>query len=172
MSESRLYSFSPETKEQLRKFRLGTSRAKDPQAVIYIIDSKTQEIRAEDGQVYTKMEDLADELPESSPRFILLSYPLTLVGGIHAGGSKARPSRLSRNANGLTSFFSSHQGSGRLTVPYVLLYYLPENCNPSMRMTYAGAVELMRNTAEVNRVIEVQDEDDILSIESKLQGSD
>jgi hypothetical protein len=39
-------------------------------------------------------------------------------------------------------------------------------------MTYAGAVELMRNMAEVNRVIEVQDEDDILSIESKLQGSD
>jgi hypothetical protein len=39
-------------------------------------------------------------------------------------------------------------------------------------MTYAGAVELMRNTAEVNRVIEVEDEDDILSIESKLQGSD
>jgi hypothetical protein len=39
-------------------------------------------------------------------------------------------------------------------------------------MTYAGAVELMRNTAQVNRVIEVQDEDDIRSIESKLQGSD
>ncbi|EAW12988.1 GMF family protein [Aspergillus clavatus NRRL 1] len=106
-----------------------------------IIDSKTQEIRAEDGEVYTKMEDLADELPESSPRFILLSYPLTLP-------------------------------SGRLTVPYVLLYYLPVNCNPSMRMTYAGAVELMRNTAEVNRVIEVQEEDDILSIEAKLQGAD
>ncbi|OJI87180.1 hypothetical protein ASPTUDRAFT_521160 [Aspergillus tubingensis CBS 134.48] len=35
MSESRLYSFSPETKEKLRKFRLGTSRAKDPQAIIY-----------------------------------------------------------------------------------------------------------------------------------------
>lgn len=44
-----------------------------------IIDAKSQEIRAEDGEVYTKMEDLADELPESSPRFILLSYPLTLV---------------------------------------------------------------------------------------------
>jgi len=35
-SESRLYTFSPETKEKLRKFRLGTSRAKDPQAVICI----------------------------------------------------------------------------------------------------------------------------------------
>ncbi|BCR95479.1 GMF family protein [Aspergillus luchuensis] len=141
MSESRLYSFSPETKEKLRKFRLGTSRAKDPQAIIYIIDNKTQEIRPEDGEVYSKMEDVADELPESSPRFILLSYPLTLT-------------------------------SGRPSVPYVMLYYLPENCNPNQRMMYAGAVELMRNTAEVNRVIEVYEEDDIISIESKLQSAD
>lgn len=44
-----------------------------------IIDVKSQEIRPEDGEVYTKMEDVADELPDSSPRFILLSYPLTLV---------------------------------------------------------------------------------------------
>jgi hypothetical protein len=48
-------------------------------AAIDIIDKETQEIRPEDGEVYTKMDDLADELPESSPRFILLSYPLTLV---------------------------------------------------------------------------------------------
>jgi hypothetical protein len=33
-SESRLYSFSQETKDQLRKFRLGTSRAKTPLAKI------------------------------------------------------------------------------------------------------------------------------------------
>jgi hypothetical protein len=44
-----------------------------------IIDPKTKEIRPEDEQVYSKMEDLADELPDSSPRFVLLSYPLTLV---------------------------------------------------------------------------------------------
>jgi hypothetical protein len=41
-----------------------------------------------------------------------------------------------------------------------------------MRMMYAGAVELMRNTAEVNRVIEVEEEEDIISIESKLKGTD
>lgn len=64
------------------------------------------------------------------------------------------------------------QGSGRLAVPYVLLYYLPENCNPSQRMMYAGAVELMRNTAEVNRVIEVESEEDITSIETRLQSAD
>lgn len=39
-------------------------------------------------------------------------------------------------------------------------------------MMYAGAVELMRSTAEVNRVIEVHEEDDIISIESKLQNDD
>lgn len=44
-----------------------------------MIDSKNQEIRPASDDVYTKMEDLADEMPESSPRFILLSYPLTMV---------------------------------------------------------------------------------------------
>jgi hypothetical protein len=79
MTDTRLYEFSQETRDQLRKFRLGTSRAKDPQALIYLIDPKTKEIRPEDGRVYTKMPDVADELPDSSPRFILLSYPHTLV---------------------------------------------------------------------------------------------
>ncbi|OQE94244.1 hypothetical protein PENNAL_c0004G02545 [Penicillium nalgiovense] len=161
MSDSRLYSFSPETKEKLRKFRLGTSRAKDAQAIVLpnittpvflpaseadkscvtdIIDAKTQEIRPQDDEVYSKMEDLADDLPESSPRFILLSYPMTTKDG--------RPS-----------------------VPYVLLYWLPENCNPMQRMSYANAVELMRTSAQVNRVIEVEADEDIINIQSKLTGS-
>ncbi|CAI7625450.1 unnamed protein product [Penicillium palitans] len=141
MSDSRLYSFSPETKEKLRKFRLGTSRAKDAQAIIYIIDAKSQEIRPQDDTVYSNMEDLADDLPESSPRFILLSHPMTTKDG--------RPS-----------------------VPYVLLYWLPENCNPMQRMSYANAVELMRTSAQVNRVIEVEADEDIVNIKSKLTGSD
>ncbi|CAI7618943.1 hypothetical protein PCG10_002783 [Penicillium crustosum] len=141
MSDSRLYSFSPETKEKLRKFRLGTSRAKDAQAIIYIIDAKSQEIRPQDDTIYSNMEDLADDLPESSPRFILLSHPMTTKDG--------RPS-----------------------VPYVLLYWLPENCNPMQRMSYANAVELMRTSAQVNRVIEVEADEDIVNIKSKLTGSD
>lgn len=54
----------------------------------------------------------------------------------------------------------------------MLLYFLPENCNPSQRMMYAGAVELMRSTAEVNRVVEVQTEEDIIGIEERLRGAD
>ena len=37
-------------------------------------------------------------------------------------------------------------------------------------MLYAGAKELMRNTAEVGRVIEMSEAEEIESIESKLGG--
>ena len=41
-----------------------------------------------------------------------------------------------------------------------------------MRLTYAAAVELMRTTAEVNRVIEVSSGEDLEEIEGKLKGED
>ncbi|KAG9524965.1 glia maturation factor beta, partial [Aureobasidium melanogenum] len=140
-SESRLYTFSPETKTALRKFRLGTSRAKDPQAVIYQIDKKTLEISKADDEVYTDLSILGEELPDHSPRFILLSYPLTMA-------------------------------SGRLSVPYVMLYYLPVTCNSELKMLYAGAKELMRNQAEVGRIIEIDNAEDLEEIEDQLRGEE
>jgi hypothetical protein len=53
-------------------------------------------------------------------------------------------------------------------VPYVLLYYLPVTCNAELRMLYAGAKELMRNTAEVGKVLEIDSVDDLEEIPSKL----
>jgi hypothetical protein len=32
-----------------------------------------------DDEVYSDLNELADELPEHAPRYVLLSYPLTLV---------------------------------------------------------------------------------------------
>ena len=55
-------------------------------------------------------------------------------------------------------------------MPYVLLYYLPVTCNAELRMLYAGAKELMRNTAEAGRVIELADAEDLETIEEKLGG--
>ncbi|KAK6828553.1 hypothetical protein PG990_010378 [Apiospora arundinis] len=137
-AEARLYTFSQETKDHLRKFRLGTSRSNDPQAVIYTIDKKTHEIRQdEDKVVYKSLEEVGDELPDNSPRFVLLSYPLTLP-------------------------------SGRLSVPYVMLYYLPITSNNELRMIYAGAKELMRNTAEVGKVFDIESADDLEEIPQKL----
>ena len=39
-------------------------------------------------------------------------------------------------------------------------------------MSYAGAVELMRSTAEVNRVIKMQDSSELQDIEKKLGGEE
>ncbi|RYO94749.1 hypothetical protein DL766_000012 [Monosporascus sp. MC13-8B] len=137
-SEARLYTFSQETKDHLRKFRLGTSRASGPQAVIY---KKTHEIKQdEDKVVYKSLDEVADDLPDNSPRYILLSYPLTL-------------------------------SDGRLSVPYVLLYYLPTTCNAEARMMYAGAKELMRNTVEVGKVIDLESAEELEDIPKKLGDS-
>ncbi|SZF03446.1 unnamed protein product [Blumeria hordei] len=137
-SESRLYTFSPESKKHLRNFRLHTSRSKVPQAAIYMIDRKTLEIKQEeDGITYQDLDTLGDDLPDHSPRFVLLSYPLTL-------------------------------STGRVSVPYVLLYYLPETCNAELRMLYAGAKELMRNTAEVSKVIEIDSTGDLSELPKSL----
>ncbi|KAH6855669.1 hypothetical protein B0I37DRAFT_59988 [Chaetomium sp. MPI-CAGE-AT-0009] len=137
-SEARLYTFSQETKDHLRKFRLGTSRASDPQAVIYMIDKQTKEIRQDEDQtVYKSLEELAEDLPDHAPRFVLLSYPLTLP-------------------------------SGRLSVPYVMLYYLPTTCNSELRMLYAGAKELMRNTSEVTRILDLESAEDLEEVPDKL----
>ncbi|KAK3677923.1 hypothetical protein LTR78_002018 [Recurvomyces mirabilis] len=99
------------------------------------------EIKQDGDEVYKKIPDLADELPDNSPRYILLSYPLTLA-------------------------------SGRLSVPYVMINYLPPTCSSEMRMLYASAKELLRNQSEVGRIIEIDSAEDLDEIEEKLKGED
>lgn len=55
-----------------------------------------------------------------------------------------------------------------MPVPYVMLYYLPITCNSELRMLYAGAKELMRNTSEVGRIIDIESTDDLEEIPEKL----
>lgn len=60
------------------------------------------------------------------------------------------------------------QPSGRLSVPYVMLFYMPSTCNSAQRMLYAGAKELMRNTSEVTKIIDIESAEDLEEIPSKL----
>ncbi len=57
-----------------------------------------------------------------------------------------------------------------MSVPYVLVYYMPATCNAESRMLYAGAKELMRNTAEVGKVIEIDSADDLEELPKRLSG--
>ena len=51
-----------------------------------------------------------------------------------------------------------------------MLYYLPVTCNNEVKMLYAGAKELMRNMAEVGRIIEIDTAEELEEIEAKLKG--
>lgn len=53
-------------------------------------------------------------------------------------------------------------------MPYVLIYYLPITCNAETRMLYAGAKELIRNTAEVNKVIDIESAEDLEDLPKQL----
>lgn len=53
-------------------------------------------------------------------------------------------------------------------MPYVLLYYLPITCNSELRMLYAGAKELMRNTSEVGKVLDIESTEDFEELPERL----
>ena len=59
---------------------------------------------------------------------------------------------------------------GRLSVPYVLIAYMPRTCNNQLRMLYAGAKELLRREAETGRVVECADQEDVEGVEDVLKG--
>lgn len=52
-----------------------------------------------------------------------------------------------------------------------MLYYMPTNANAELRMLYAGAKELMRNTSEVGKIIDVADEDELLAVPETLRAA-
>jgi hypothetical protein len=53
-----------------------------------------------------------------------------------------------------------------------MLYYLPVTCNSELKMVYAGAKELMRNQAEVGRIIEIDSAEELEEIEDQLRGEE
>jgi len=50
-----------------------------------------------------------------------------------------------------------------------MLYYLPVTATSEQRMAYAGAKELMRNTSEVGRIIELESAEELDELEEKLK---
>ncbi|ODQ67775.1 cofilin/tropomyosin-type actin-binding protein [Nadsonia fulvescens var. elongata DSM 6958] len=82
---SALNTFSSEAVSKLKKFRFASARATTPQALILEISKADFSINIsqnEDGQeTLTSIEEVIDSLPANSPRFIALSYPLTLPDG-------------------------------------------------------------------------------------------
>jgi len=53
-----------------------------------------------------------------------------------------------------------------------MLNYLPPTCSSELRMLYAGAKELLRNTSEAGRLIELNDAEELDRIEDILKGEE
>ena len=53
-----------------------------------------------------------------------------------------------------------------------MLYYMPVTCNAELRMLYAGAKELVRNTSEVGKVMEIADPEELENIKEMLGGGE
>lgn len=51
----------------------------------------------------------------------------------------------------------------------MLVYYLPATTKNDQRMSYAAAKELMRNTAETGRIIEIESAEEMVGIEERLK---
>ncbi|PSK41356.1 40S ribosomal protein S13 [Candidozyma pseudohaemuli] len=51
------------------------------QAVIYSIDKGSNDVRKESTEPIDNIEELIEELPDNSPRYVLLSYPIKLSDG-------------------------------------------------------------------------------------------
>lgn len=49
-----------------------------------------------------------------------------------------------------------------------MLYYLPITANAELRMMYASAKELMRNTSEVTKVIDIESTEDLEDLPKTL----
>ncbi|CAN6649090.1 protein Aim7p [Trichomonascus vanleenenianus] len=74
-----VYTIPEPTKVALKRFRLSSSRAPGMKALIVKIGSD-QDVQVEPEE-YDSMDELVEELPDNSPRFVVLSYPITLSDG-------------------------------------------------------------------------------------------
>lgn len=71
-----------------------------------LIDKATKEIRQDEDQIiYKSLDAIADDLPDHTPRFILLSYPLTLV--------RLAPLSCSGHLSGRTALRREHHAATR-----------------------------------------------------------
>ena len=137
-----LYKISEDTKETIRKFRISTSRSEtirclsikiepSPSYAI-VIDTEEQEEFEED---LNELSDLSEILPDNTPRFVLMAYPLTNKDGI------------------------------KQTPLILLYWKPLTVVSSEWKMLYAGALEMVKNICGPSKTIEVtsglEDDNDV-----------
>lgn len=146
---SNLYQISPETKEKIRKFRISTSRAETVKALPLKIEPKPSYkivIEEDELEELEDAEDLAEFgeiLPDNSPRYVLVAYPLTNKDGI------------------------------KQTPLVLLYWKPQTVVSQEWKMLYAGALEMIRNECGTSKLVEVssglEDDSDVQELKEQIE---
>lgn len=144
-----LYHIGGGTKQTIQKFRLSTSRSEVIRVLPIKIEPKPSyeividEEALEDLEEISELGELADALPDNSPRFLLTAYPVTKKDGI-----KQVPLVL-------------------------LYWKPVTVVSQEWKMLYAGALELIRNECAPHKVVEVSsgldDDDDVTELKAQIE---
>ncbi|SCV04004.1 LAMI_0H12662g1_1 [Lachancea mirantina] len=145
---SSLYHINDETKKRINKFRTATARSDELQVLVIKIQPKpSYEIVIddddEDQSDVSSLEDLGSTLPDSTPRYVLMSYPM-----VTSDGRKQTPLVL-------------------------LYWKPTTVVSQEWKMLYAGAFEMVRTQCGVSKVIEVssglEDDDDVDDLKAEIE---
>ena len=145
-----LYKISEDTKNTIQKFRISTSRSEkikclpikiepSPSYAI-VVDTEEQEELDED---LNELGDMSEILPDNTPRFVLMAYPL-----INKDGIKQTPLIL-------------------------LYWKPLTVVSSEWKMLYAGALEMIKSLCGPSKTIEVtsglEDDDDVVELVHEIK---
>eukprot|EP00300_Choanocystis_sp_HF-7_P041896 c8673_g1_i1.p2 GENE.c8673_g1_i1~~c8673_g1_i1.p2 ORF type:complete len:160 (+),score=39.46 c8673_g1_i1:31-480(+) len=103
-------------------------------ALILKVDKETLQIHVDQTIDAISLSDLAYDLPDMSPRYILYSY------------------KWDRPGPG---------GTSRVSYPLILIYYCPRDGEPYLSMMYSSSKIVLTSTIDVNKIFDCQDSEEL-----------
>ncbi|KAJ8369172.1 hypothetical protein SKAU_G00092000 [Synaphobranchus kaupii] len=134
-------------KEKLKKFRF--RKETNNAAILMKIDKETQMVILEEEYDDISLDDLKNELPERQPRYPSYSHKPVLQTEC-----KILISRV------FYSYKYVHD-DGRVSYPLCFIFSSPVGCKPEQQMMYAGSKNRLVQTAELTKVFETRNADDL-----------
>ncbi|CAI5760560.1 unnamed protein product [Candida verbasci] len=138
---SNLYTFSSVVLSNIKKFRFESIKSDSLQASIYKINKDSYEI---------EQEEIDDDDDIDSVELLVEELP----------DNQPRYIILS---------YPYKTNDNRLKTPLVLIYWIPPTTSQQYKMLYAGAVEIFRDKAGVNKLIKIEDEEEFESLDELIK---
>ncbi|MCI4385589.1 hypothetical protein PGIGA_G00052390 [Pangasianodon gigas] len=127
----------PSLTEKLKKFRFRKETTNA--AILMKIDMEKQLVILEEEYEDISLDDLREELPERQPRYPYLLLSCTYI---------------------VYSYKLTHS-DGRVSYPLCFIFSSPVGCKPEQQMMYAGSKNRLVQSAELTKVFEIRNADDL-----------